>query len=146
MKFWTHLSLSSFDIGAIWFYRIFIFPHLPHSPRYVMIVTVLLWFIFASVMILINTDKISFRIRTRISEMGSLYVIYIERTCRKGEGLCCERTFPMADRHFSGCSFLSILMTKASFLLSVSSDCLVKPWRFVTVTSTLMALLNRSKM
>ena len=27
--------------------------------------------------------------------MGSLYVIYIERTCCKGEGLYCERTFPM---------------------------------------------------
>ena len=43
-------------------------------------------------------------------------------------------------------SFLSILMMKASFLSSVSSDCLVKPWRSVTVTFTLMALLNRSKM
>ena len=39
-----------------------------------------------------------------------------------------------------------IIFMKASFLSSVSLDFLVKPWRSVTVTSTLMALLNLLKM
>ena len=58
-----------------------------------------------------------------------------------------ENTIMTGDRVVGNrLSFLSILMMKASFLSSVSSDFLVKPWRFVTVTSTLMVLLNLLKM